>query len=284
MDRYTFGAWVPQLESVDTTPAGLVVEANSLAEDGYNALFGDWATLRSRQMFKMPAEHLGVAFPCATRESLLACVEGLGDVGRTMLQLGAHLKSNIDQYGFKGVAEWRKEHWGIETDFSEPVIRLADDELHIAICSPAIVIKTFALYSTPYAELTFDICSMNESGRRPERFLMKKGKRTRNENDSDREIAPLIWGFRRSVGARWLDDAVASTIWARHLEMNQRGRAIFRETQVAVDFALYRVRQGETERDLGRRFPELNDDHIRALESLASGEHRNGLRIVLKEV
>ena len=269
--REQLGSGRFSLNSVVEMPAALDLPMNNFVEDGYDALYGDWSKLAGRWMFKEAAAQRGYPFPLASREQVLVCIKALGEDGEMRLQLGRRFHLNRECHGHGHAAPWRKQHWGVELDVDEVVAEAVPDAVRLAFRSgSAVPGKALVQLSKRYADLDIVVAYVNEAGKRGRKFTLKKGRETEKYACSDEVIHDAIIQFRRVAGLQWLAQGDRHPIWAAQVEMNARGRPVFKGTGIAIDFALARLAAGETGEQLRQRFGALTADHIQALDWLAA--------------
>lgn len=158
-------------------PAELEFEMNNFVEDGYNALFGDWATLSRYWMLKEAAASKGFCFPLEHRAHVVSCIEALGEPGEERLRLGRVYKANLERFGYGHAHEWRKAHWGTEFDIFDVVVESGMDLTIRFVSQGPPARKVLELYSAMHPELSFAV-SYHEQGRiEPVRVLSFKGGR-----------------------------------------------------------------------------------------------------------
>lgn len=256
--------------SIAPMPVKLDFDMNNFVEDGYNALYGDWQTLTGRWMFKEAAAQHGYPFPLESREQIIECVKALGEHGEKRLALGHLFKSNLDHFGHGHRAQWRKANWGIEGDAGEVVMEVSSSAIRIAfsICGTPPK-KALSLFSKPYPDLNFEISCVSESGKRGKKILMKKGKEVGKPVASDEELGNAIWSFRRRAGLQCFARQLGNDVYLQYVEMNERGRLMFKGLGIALEFVLRRLSSGETIDALALKMPELTANHIQVLKAIS---------------
>lgn len=261
--------------SVVPMPLELDFDLNNFVEDGYDALFGNWRNLVERWMFKPAAAERGYPFPLETRDQVLECIAALGEYGDERFRLGRQFKSNLDRHGHGHCSSWRLEKWGIDNDVAEVVVEQTGDCTRIAFETyGAPPKKLFLVVSAANPDLTFELTYLSEWGKRPKRCAFIGGEQRTRPPLTTEACKAVVWGFRRRAGLTWLRRTLVHPELIDLLEMNERGRAMLKGADMALNFALHRAAQGESPEELARRFPKLEARHVEALRELVGAQPR----------
>ena len=274
---------VISLELVLPTPEPLRMELNNFVQDGYDALYGEWAGLTGRKMLEECARKRGYRFPLSTREEVIECIADLGDPGTRRLELGRRYKSNLECYGFGEMSSWRKSTWGTEADFYNTFAHVSPAKCCMSISLPGqISVKTLGVLSRPHKNLQFAVSSVDERKTQGKRAVIENGKRSKWQPVSGNEVFSRIAEFRRAAGARWLEWVLGPDDLADAISFDERGLPVLSGTSMAVEFAFSRFRSGESIVSLASRFPELTDRHSEALRLLLR-KYASGFSVFVAE-
>ena len=269
--REQFGAGRFSFNTIVPMPAELDLPLNNFVEDGFDALFGDWSRLSARWMLKEAAELRGYPFPLTSRDQVLDCLNALGEDGERRLALGRRFQSNLERHGHGHAAAWRKEYWGVAADVDEVVAEISLDAVSVAFrCDTPFPRKALIQLSKRYPELRMAVSCASETGKRGRKLVLHKGREIEKADTDGGAGWAAIVQFRCGAGLRWLARGEPEHEWISQIEMNGRGRPVFKGASVAVDFALSRLTAGETPEQLRQRFSALTELHLQALKALAA--------------
>lgn len=261
-NRFTF-------DSIEPMPRELDFEFNNFVEDGHDALYGDWRKLAERWMFKQDAAQRGHPFPLESRAQVLDCIAALGAPGEARLALGQRFQSNLERFGHGHKGAWRREHWGTGDDADETVADMEADRTRVAFSTsgapPRQLLRRLG-ESDPALEMRVEF--LDERGRRTGAMHLRSGRVIKCPAPVADQCKATVWGFRRGAGLRWLEATLPCPDVVAMLEMNERGRAVLKGTNVALDFALRRLAAGEPVQELAARFPALRPAHLDVLARL----------------
>lgn len=255
------------LQSVFPMPVELDFEFNSLGEEGYDALYGDWTKLTKRWKFKEAAAQRGYPFPLESREQVIDCIKALGTHADSCLIPGQRYKSNLDQFGFGHASGWRRDNWGIDADVDEVIVEVTPDVIRISFSLFGVPPKKMlALITKPYPDISCQVSYTTDAGHRGRSFLLRKGKEVEKYEASDIDIASSVFGFRQTAGNQWLGEQIPD--WCKAVEMAPGGYPTFKGTEIGVNFAVQCVARGEPINKLALRLDSFTAEHGAMLQAL----------------
>lgn len=256
------------LNSFVPMPHELDYELNNFVTDGYDALFGDWRALAGYWMFKEAAAQRDYPFPLEAREQVLACIAALGEFGERRLMLGQRFHDNLQRFGHGHALTWQKQHWGIEGD-ADGLVAHCGPSLMLSLTTYGVPSPKFlGVISKPHPQLAMRVDAQTQEGRRGKSLLMKAGKIIERFEADDQQIKTRIAAFRSAATIGWLRASTALGECDGYLSVCENGIAWLKDTEIAVGFAMARLRSGEPFEELASRFPQLTPDHGRALAGL----------------
>jgi hypothetical protein len=255
-------------------PAGLEEGFPSDVEDAFDALFGDWTKVAGRHRFMEIAQSKGFAFPLESRDQVVACHEALEPHGPEALRRARVYQQNREQHGAGQVSQWCKLHWGVDVDATRTVAQVETSSVTVSFeLGGAPGDKLLRLFSTEDPGLDFDTCYVTASGKRPNSVAFKAGKKCSPAGEPGLpEVQAWIAAFRRRCGLQWLSQWVSPELVARTVSMDDQGNYFLQGHQTSLDFAMSRLRAGESPASLQQRFPYISDEQVRLITDIHAAD------------
>lgn len=261
-------AGVLTFNSMTPMPPELFFPMNNWAEDGYNALFGDWTKIKGYQFLKEAALSFSFPFPLASREQVIRCLTAIGEFGEERLRLGRLQQRNLERFGHGHYVAWREAHWGTSADAQDVIAEITSGHVAVSLLTLGVPTKKWLVgYSRMHPELVFRATYISENGKMPGQATYASGKLKDRLKMDPLEAQAVITSFRRSAGPHWLNACGVPKGALDLFEVSNAG-TIFLRSGGSLGFYLNRIAAGESFESLQARFPYLTSEEVEAIRFL----------------